>query len=109
VNPEQASKVQSWRPTRPNNGEGRRNVGKQPIQAPTFLHRGNGDGTSGRTSGQRGRPGPVGESRPRRRLGRRTGRASERAVVPTNPGNAGGGKGPHFWLLPKGARIGGLA
>jgi hypothetical protein len=31
------------------------------------------------------------------RFARWTGRESERAIVLTKPGNAGGGKGPHFW------------
>jgi hypothetical protein len=30
-------------------------------------------------------------------FGRRLRRESDRAVVPLNPGNSGGGKGPDFW------------
>jgi len=32
----------------------------------------------------------------RRRFWRRTGRESDRVVVPLKPGNSGGGKGPDF-------------
>ncbi len=45
VNPEQASKVKMWMPTRLNNGEGRSEAGKEPTQAPALIHRGNGNGT----------------------------------------------------------------
>src|SRR5262245_37059715 len=36
-------------------------------------------------------------------------RKSEKVVVPAKPGNAGGGKGLHFWLLSKEPRTGRLA
>jgi len=36
-------------------------------------------------------------------------RKSEKVVVLTKPGNAGGGKGLHFWLLSKEPRTGRLA
>ncbi len=35
---------------------------------------------------------------------RRAGRASDRAVRPVRPGNAGGGKGPDFWCAFEGAK-----
>ena len=42
--------------------------------------------------------GPEGRgSHPKRRLGRRLDRESERSIVPLKPGNSGGGKGPYFW------------
>jgi hypothetical protein len=31
-------------------------------------------------------------------LGRRAAVVSERLIVPLKPGNAGGGKEPHFWV-----------
>ena len=39
----------------------------------------------------------VGGRVPKRQISRRPGRESERVIVPKNPGNAGGGKDPHFW------------
>src|SRR3954447_779515 len=36
-------------------------------------------------------------SRPQRRVRRRSGRESDRVMVPLRPGNAGGGKDPDFW------------
>ena len=48
VNLEQASKGQSWKPTRPIFGEGRSGIGKQPSNAPISIHRGNEDSMSGR-------------------------------------------------------------
>ena len=59
MNTEQASKVQSWTPTRPNIGEGRRMTGKPPTDVPAMVHRGMmGNSTHERFSGQRGRPKP---------------------------------------------------
>ncbi len=101
VNPEQASKVKSRRPTRLGNGEGRRAAGKQPMQAPVALRRGNGDGTCRRPLSQRGRPGPMRGRGPQRRLGRRSVRESDGPIVPRKPGNAGGGKGSDFGALSK--------
>jgi hypothetical protein len=40
VNPEQASKVKVWTPTRFSDGEGRGAAGKQPTRAPVAVHRG---------------------------------------------------------------------
>ena len=39
----------------------------------------------------------AGGSVPKRRMSRRPDRESERVIVPWKPGNAGGGKDPHFW------------
>src|SRR3954447_13719771 len=36
-------------------------------------------------------------SRPHRRVRRRSGRESDRVMVPLRPGNTGGGKDPDFW------------
>ena len=61
------------------------------------VYRGNGDGTSERYLGQRGRPGVVGGRVPKRQMSWWPGRESEGVIVPMKPGNAGGGKDPHFW------------
>jgi hypothetical protein len=42
-------------------------------------------------------------------VGCRSDRDSERPIVPKKPGNAGGGKGPHFRVLLKEARTRRLA
>ena len=99
VNPEQASKVKSWTPTRPNIGEGRRARGKRPTNAPVVVHRGMGNGTHGRFSGQRGKP--TADERLRRSTRPRgwwSAWVSERLTVLLKPGNAGGGKEPRFWV-----------
>jgi len=108
VNPEQASKGKSWAPTHPQTGEGRRAEGKRPSSAPTAAHRGTGNRMRGRTAGQRGKPVRGGDRRSQR-LERRSARVADGPVVPTKPGNSGGGKGPCFWALSKEPRAGGLA
>jgi hypothetical protein len=110
VNPEQASKVQSWTPTRLHIGEGRRAMGQPPTDAPIVVHRGMGNGTHGRFSGQRGKP-LVSERlrRSTRSTGSRLAEASERRIVPLKPGNAGGGKAPRFWVRSKKPRMRRLA
>ena len=102
VNPEQASKVKSWTPTRLNNGEGRRAPGKKPLTAPGAVHRGRGSGMWGRARTQRGRPGWARGRSPQRVLGARPYRDSEGPVVPLKPGNFGGGTGPYFWNASQG-------
>jgi len=109
VNPEQASKVLSRTPTRLPFGEGRCAAGKEPTSAPAAVRRGNGSGTRGRFSVQRGRPVRVRGGGPQRCGRHRRARESEGLIVPLKPGNAGGGKGPHLRALPKGTREGGLA
>jgi len=61
------------------------------------VHRGSGDGTPERCLGQRGRPGVAGGRVPKRQMSWRPGQESERVIIPLKPGNAGGGKDPHFW------------
>ena len=110
VNPEQASKVQSWTPTRPNIGEGRRATGKVLTSAPVAVHRGMGNGTRERFSGQRGKP--IASERSRRSTrssGSWLAGASERRIVPLKPGNAGGGKAPRFWVRSRKPRMWRLA
>lgn len=109
MNPKQASKVKMWTPTRLNNGEGRRWSGKQPTEAPDWVHRGNGGSTQGRFRTQRGRPVEMRGATLGIALGRWSKRESERPMVPERPVKAGGGTGPCFWVLPKPARERGLA
>jgi len=47
---------------------------------------------------QRGKPVRAEGRDLQRRLGCRRGRVADRPVVPLKPGNAGGGKGPDFWV-----------
>ncbi len=96
VNPEQASKGKSWMPTRLNNGEG--SMGREATDARTgSVHRGNGNGMQARWLGSLGEARADGGDS---NVGGKAGGpvwASERTIVPAKPGNAGGGKGPHFW------------
>jgi hypothetical protein len=110
VNPEQASKVQAvdadsaltrGRPPR---------EGEAPTDAPFAVHRGSGNGTSAtvvwcNVGGPRAARGRGAQ----RHRGCRSAWASERPVLPRKPGNAGGGKGPHFWVLLKEPRTRRLA
>jgi hypothetical protein len=73
-----------------------------------MVHRGSGNGTYGRLSDATWETRPGAETQPQRRLGRRLGRESERLTVPKKPGNAGGGKEPHFWVLLKEQKVRGL-
>jgi hypothetical protein len=106
VNPEQASKVKMWTPTRLDNGEGRSAEGKEPTRAPFAVHRGNGNSTWGRSEEQRGKLSLARVRCPRHGVGSWPVRVAERLVVPVKPGNAGGGKGPYFWVLLKEPRQG---
>src|SRR3954452_2502657 len=95
-------------PTRLGNGEGR--VSGEAIDAGTRLDPpGYGARHAGRVmrvSG--GRPVSTGAGNTTSHR-RRVGRESERAIRPLRPGNAGGGKGPHFWCALDGAEDRGLA
>jgi len=87
-----------WEPTRPVCGEGRC---RSKFRATVLLrsHRGKGDGMFAYGDRrQRGRPPVVaGVSQPDAREGQAGPRGeSERFIVPSKPGNAGGGKGPQF-------------
>ena len=109
VNPVQASKVQLWMPTPPEREEGCHAVGKNRYM---HLRRSTGVVGMARTEGllmQRGRTDRVRGCARNVTFGLRHDRESERFVVPGKPGNSGGGKGPHFWVLLKEKRTRGLA
>jgi hypothetical protein len=89
--------VKSRMPTRLDNGEGRAGQGSNRHE---HLFRSAGVvGTARRKggSGNRGRPVLDGGCGSNAVFGRRSGRESDRVMVPLRPGNAGGGKGPDFW------------
>jgi hypothetical protein len=89
-------------PTRLGNGEGR--VSGEAIDTGTRL---DPPGYGARHVGRVMRV--IGGDPSRRGLAaspshrRRAGRESERAIRPLRLGNAGGGKGPHFWCALDGA------
>jgi len=105
VNPEQASKVKWWAPTCLNYREGSTNR-EETVRSTGSAHRGSGGSTWERYLGQRGRPGLAEGSDLKRQRSWRPGRESERVIVPLKPGNAGGGKDPHFWNASKEAEEG---
>src|ERR1700680_4493117 len=99
VKPEQASKGKSRTPTRPEYGEGSTVWGSSRQ---THLDRSAGVmGTARRDRGSRKRGRPVaGEgSGLNDAKWHRSTRASDRGMVPVEPGNAGGGKDPDFWCV----------
>jgi hypothetical protein len=83
-------------PTRPGFGEGRSEWNRTSEQIPAATCRGNGDGmqakrtirNTGSPSGDRGMDQLATRERPAGLTG-----MAERLVVPTKPGNSGGGKG----------------
>ena len=75
--------------------------GEEPIEAPVAVYRGSGSGTRIKFSEATCSTRLCAESRPQHHLGWRQSRESERPVVPAKPGNAGGGKEPHFRALLK--------
>ncbi len=97
-------------PTRLLRGEGRRIARKQPTCALAVVTGVVGSGTQGRFfdatwEARHGR----GVAPRNATIGWRSDRESERPIVPRRPGNAGGGKGPHFRVLSeedKGEEIG---
>ncbi len=106
VKPEQASKAEMWMPTRRFSGEGRADPeetrrGSAPTTITIGTDRATGVVSTARQEGslrQWGRPGMVAGSRPGNVVGRDHGPSGRRrgSEVPEKPGNAGGGKGPHF-------------
>jgi hypothetical protein len=83
--------------------------GQGPKHAPAVVHRGSGNGTYERFTASTWETRSGAGSRPRRHLGWRPSRESERPTVPLKPGNSGGGRGSHFWVLPTERRVRGLA
>ena len=81
-------------------GEGRSIARKQPTRALAVATGVLGSGTQGRYSDAtwEARNG-CGIATRNGAVGCRSGRDSERPIVPRKPGNAGGGKGPHFRVL----------
>ena len=99
MKPEQASKGKLWTPTRPEFGEGSTIWGSSRQ---THLDRSTGVmGTARRDRGsrKRGRSAHDGGSGLNDAEGYRSVRKSDRVVVPSKPGNAGGGKAPDFWCV----------
>jgi hypothetical protein len=99
VKPEHASKGKSWTPTRRKVGEGSTVRGSS-----RHMHLGRSTGVLGtarrdRGARKRGRPVLDGGSGLNGAVGRRSARESDRVVVPSKPGNAGGGKRPDFWYV----------
>ena len=99
VKPEQASKGKLWTPTRPENGEGSTARGSSRHMHLDSVHRGNGHGTSRQGIAQAGEIRPDEGSGLNGAAGHRSARESDRVVVPSKPGNAGGGKAPDFWCV----------
>ena len=83
--------------------------GEEPTEAPVAVHRGSGSSTYARFSDATWEARLCAGLRPQRHFWWRHDRESERRVVPMKPGNAGGGKGPHFWVLSRETRVRGLA
>jgi len=98
VNAEQTSKRTMCRPTRQWNRERLIRMGKVERGVPHLLHRGSGGSMYTREAhATRETRRVIRDDQPDAREGK-AGRAgvAERRVVPQNPGNAGGGKGPQF-------------
>jgi hypothetical protein len=99
VKPEQASKGKSWMPTRPEYGEGSTVRGSSRQMHLDWSTGVRGTARRDRGSRKRGRP-VAGEGSGLNDAGwHRSTRESERGVVPSKPGNAGGGKAPDFWCV----------
>lgn len=109
MNLEQASKVKTWTPTRLNNGEGRsergRNRQEHPRRSTGVVRMAREEGPPRNVGG----PQLRGVAALDAGLGRQELWESERSIVAVKPGNAGGAKGPHFWVLSKKPRTGRLA
>ena len=99
VKPEQASKGKSWTPTRPENGEGSTVWGSSRQMHPDRSIGVMGTARRDRGSRKRGRPARDEGSGLNGAKWHRSVRESDRVIVPLNPGNAGGGKGPDFWCV----------
>jgi hypothetical protein len=109
VKPEQASKSLMRAPSRPDNGEGRRDRSEEPTREDRSALRGIGRSTHADGGGQHGRP--AAERRESRKRPGAVGpsQVSEGLIVPRKPVNAGGGKEPWFGVRPDEPRGGRLA
>jgi hypothetical protein len=109
VKPEQASKSLMRAPSPLSMDEGRCDRPDTPTDDGRSARRGSGHSTYARADWQHGRPvGQVGRLANGPAEGRAR-QASEGLVVPSKPGNAGGGKGPWFGVRPNEPRTGRLA
>ena len=99
VKPEQASKGKSWTPTQPKDGEGGAERGSSRQTHPNRSTGVMGTARRDRRVRKRGRPVLDGGSGLDSAVGRWSSRESDRVVVPTKPGNSGGGKVPDFWCV----------
>ena len=110
---EQASKAAMWASTRRKSGEDRADWeepgagARYPLTVSTS--RATGVVSTACQEGrlrQWGRLGMVGESRALHVIGKDDGPSGRRrgSEVPLKPGNAGGGKGPHFWCAGEGGK-----
>src|SRR5271166_4338794 len=99
VKPEQASKGKLWTPTRPEFGEGSTVWGSSRQMHPKRSTGVMGTARRDRGSCKRGRPVLDGGSGLNGACRCRSKRVSARVVVPSKPGNSGGGKGPDFWCV----------
>jgi hypothetical protein len=106
VKSEQASKEKLWTPTRRNLGEGRVIWGSSRQTHPDWSTGVMGTARRDRGARKRGRP-VLGEgSGLNGSVRHRSARDSDRVVVPSKPGNAGGGKDPDFWYVFEADEVG---
>lgn len=99
VKPEQASKGKLWTPTRPEFGEGITVWGSSRRMHPNRSTGVMGTARRDRGSRKRGRSALNEGSGLNGVEGHRSARKSDRVVVLSKPGNAGGGKDPDFWYV----------
>jgi hypothetical protein len=99
VKPEQASRVSAWTSTQPKDGEGSTVWGSSRQMHPSRSTGVRGTARRDRGSRKRGRPVLVVGSGLNGDASRRITRASDRVIVASRPGNAGGAKGPDFWCV----------
>jgi hypothetical protein len=99
VKPEQASKGKSWTPTRPEFGEGSTDRGSSRHMHLDWSIGVMGTARRDRGSRKRGRSARDEGSGLNSAARHWSARQSDRVVVPSKPGNSGGGKGPDFWYV----------
>jgi hypothetical protein len=106
VKPEQASKLKSWTPTWPENGEGSTIWGSSRQMHPERSIGVVGTARRDRGSRKRERSARDEGSGLNDTEGHRSARKSDRVIVPSKPGNAGGGKDPDFWCVFEANEVG---